>query len=47
MTPQEFWVSIPEDKKPEVLAALYSDMTDEQKDQFIRETGELVSNNIF
>ena len=47
MATQEFWASIPEDKKPEVLAALYGDMTDEQKDQFIRETGELVSNNIY
>lgn len=43
----DFWASVPEDKKPEVLAAFYADLTDEQKDQFIRETGELVSNNIF
>ena len=43
----DFWASVPEDKKPEVLAAFYANLTDEQKDQFIRETGELVSNNIF
>jgi len=43
----EFWASVPEDKKPEVLAAFYANLTNEQKDQFIRETGELVSNNIF
>ena len=43
----EFWASVPEDKKPQVLAMFYGDMSQEQKDQFIRETGELVSNNIF
>ena len=43
----DFWASVPESEKPEVLAMFYGDMTDEQKDQFIRETGELVSNNIF
>lgn len=47
MTPQEFWASIPDDEKPQVLAMFYNDMSQEQKDQFIRETGELVSNNIF
>jgi hypothetical protein len=51
MTTQEiyndFWASVPEIEKPEVLAMFYGNMTDEQKDQFIRETGELVSNNIF
>ena len=43
----EFWASIPDDEKPQVLAMFYNDMPQEQKDQFIRETGELVSNNIF
>ena len=43
----EFWASVSDDEKPQVLAMFYGDMTDEQKDKFIRETGELVSNNIF
>lgn len=43
----EFWASVPESEKPEVLAMFYDDMSQEQKDEFIRETGELVSNNIF
>ena len=43
----EFWASVPDDEKPQVLAMFYDDMSQEQKDQFIRETGELVSNSIF
>jgi len=43
----EFWASVPDDEKPEVLAMFYGDMTDEQKDSFLKETGELVSNSIF
>ena len=43
----EFWASVPDNEKPQVLAMFYDDMSQEQKDQFIRETGELVSNNIF
>lgn len=42
-----FWASVPESKKPKILAMFYDDMSQEQKDQFIRETGELVSNSIF
>ena len=51
MTKQEiyddFWVSVPEDEKPKVLAMFFEDMTEEQKGEFIKETGELVSNDIF
>ena len=51
MTTQEiyddFWASVPESEKPQVLAMFYDDMSQEQKDEFIRETGELVSNSIF
>ena len=51
MTTQEiyddFWASVPESEKPEVLAMLYGDMSDEQKEKFVKQTGELVSNNIF
>lgn len=43
----EFWASVPNDEKPEVLAMFYWDMTDAQKDEFLKETGELVSNSIF
>ena len=34
----EFWASVPEDEKPEVLAMFYWDMTDSQKDEFLKET---------
>jgi len=43
----EFWASVPEDEKPKVLSMFYWDMTDAQRDQFLKETGELVSNSIF
>lgn len=43
----EFWASVPESEKPEVLAMFYGDMSDEQKEKFVKQTGELVSNNIF
>lgn len=43
----EFWASVPESKKPKILAMFYDDMSQEQKDEFVRETGELVSNSIF
>jgi hypothetical protein len=34
----EFWASVPEDEKPEVLAMFYWGMTDAQKDEFLKET---------
>ena len=43
----EFWASVPDNEKPQVLAMFYDDMPQEQKDEFVRETGELVSNSIF
>jgi hypothetical protein len=41
-----FWASVPEDEKAEVLAMFYWDMTDAQKDEFLKET-DLVSKSIF
>ena len=35
----EFWENISEDDKPEVLEMFYSDMTDAQKDEFLKLTG--------
>jgi hypothetical protein len=43
----DFWNSVPEKDKPVVLATFYLDMTDAQKDAFLRETGELCNTNIF
>ena len=43
----EFWNSLPEEEKPVVLAMFYFDMTDAQKDAFLKETGELCNTNIF
>lgn len=36
----EFWASVPESEKPQVLAMFYEDMTDSQKDKFLEETGQ-------
>lgn len=36
----EFWASVPESEKPQVLAMFYYDMTDSQKDKFLEETGQ-------
>jgi hypothetical protein len=43
----DFWNSVPEDEKPCVLAMFYFDMTDAQRDSFLKETGELCNTNIF
>jgi hypothetical protein len=34
----EFWASVPNEEKPSVLAMFYEDMTDAQKDEFLKET---------
>lgn len=43
----EFWDSLPEEEKPVIMAMFYWYMTDEQKDAFLKETGELCNTNIF
>lgn len=35
----EFWANVNEDDKPVVLGMFYNDMTAEQKDEFLRLTG--------
>jgi len=34
----DFWASVPEDEKAMVLTMFYEDMSDSQKDEFLRNT---------